>query len=182
MVVSLTLGLYSYNKKATEEEEKISISRWMLVFFMLFICLNTGSGGFTGQTGDWSKYNAVLHDLIEYRWPVVYTTSYGDSMLSYYIGQYLLPAVIGKIFYSFHAAELIIYNILAILYCAEQSECAKDIPQPLAAKVCLFSIWTLSHMANHGTLEQFADFTNPEIADDLKYNYYSYDLERDIFY
>ena len=27
------------------------------------------------------------------------------------------------------------YNILTILYCAEQSECAKNIPWPLADKV-----------------------------------------------
>lgn len=305
MVVSLTLGLYSYNKKATEEEEKISISRWMLVFFMLLICLNTGIGGFTGQTGDWSKHNAVLHDLIEYRWPVVYTTSYGDSMLSYYIGEYLLPAVIGKIFYSFHAAELMMYAFsvfglylvwlimvagnlypenfpygshewmnpytVIVQYSANWS-LLKWVPgqvivpwlatlifllKPekiqayvmMGLPVLLFSgfamvglvfmmlAYFLCHLAEggeenigkkvakvfslsnlmlaaivgsicilyftsnlmeetiiksnlveggrrdeYGTLEQFADFTNSEIADDLKYKYYSYDLERDIFY
>lgn len=40
----------------------------------------------------------------------------------------------------------------------------------------------LGRLDVYGSLEQFSSPMDPEIEDDLKYNYYTYDLENDIFY
>lgn len=60
---------------------------------------------FMPQAFDYEKHNAVLQDLVRYNWPVIYET-HDKAMLTYYIGQYLLPATIGKIFCSLRIADI----------------------------------------------------------------------------
>lgn len=117
----LCLGIYAGVRSWIKEEQKeenrnIYMTKTVLLLgmaFVLFMCWHTGIGGFTGQVGDWHKHNAVMHDLIERRWPVIYSTEYGDSMLSYYIGYYLIPAVCGKLTSSFRMAEIVQYLLSA---------------------------------------------------------------------
>lgn len=66
------------------------------IVFIVLMCVFIGFGGIMWQPGDWPKHNAVLHDLSEKSWPVYYT-SHEKSMLTYYLGQYLIPSLIGKI-------------------------------------------------------------------------------------
>ncbi|MCR4755087.1 MAG: hypothetical protein K5868_06080 [Lachnospiraceae bacterium] len=73
---------------------------------IIFICIIIGIGGAFPQAGDWEKHNAVLRDLIRSPWPVYYDR-YDKSMLTYYLGQYLVPAVIGKLFYSFDVGNIV---------------------------------------------------------------------------
>lgn len=54
-------------------------------------------GGLSPQSADWSKHNAVLRDLIEKEWPVLYHNEDESSLLTYYLGQYLVPALSGKV-------------------------------------------------------------------------------------
>lgn len=69
---------------------------------MLVVGIVVGWLGTMPQSGDWDKHNAVLRDLIDYPWPVYYRdVNGGPVMLSYYIGQYLLPAAVGKLTHSF---------------------------------------------------------------------------------
>ena len=75
------------------------ISRPVLILLILLItvvAVMLGFGGLMGQADDWNKHNALLHDLIEKDWPVMYTSK-ESAMLTYYVGQYLVPAVAGKI-------------------------------------------------------------------------------------
>ncbi len=65
--------------------------------FIVIMCLIMGFWDVFEQSGDWSKHNAVLHDLVEHSWPVVYT-SHEKALLTYYLGQYMLPALFGKVF------------------------------------------------------------------------------------
>lgn len=53
----------------------------------------SGVGGFTAQTEDYHKHNAVFNDLSEKPWPVVYENGQG---LTYYIGYYLPTAAFAK--------------------------------------------------------------------------------------
>lgn len=80
------------------------------------VCIGVGFGGLLPQAGDWYKHNAVLKDMVYRVWPVIYNNS-SNSMLTYYLGQYLLPAFIGKLFYSFDLANTVmsIYGILGVL-------------------------------------------------------------------
>lgn len=69
------------------------------------ICIVVGIGGIFPQAGDWYKHNAVLRDLTKSSWPVYYDR-FDDCMLTYYLGQYLVPAVIGKMCSSFEVSNV----------------------------------------------------------------------------
>lgn len=49
------------------------------------------------QSSDWPKHNAVLRDLMVRTWPVIYHNHDMVSMLTYYLGQYIVPAAVGKL-------------------------------------------------------------------------------------
>lgn len=59
------------------------------------ILIFLGHGDLFPQDFDWHKHHAIFKDLLKYEWPVVYEN---DSMLTYYLGQYLVPVVIAKLF------------------------------------------------------------------------------------
>ena len=75
-------------------------------------------GGWTLQPEDWSKHNAILQDLVNRPWPIYYMDAKNPSMLSYYLGFYLVPGFIGKIFSSFRVAEISIYfwSVLGLFF------------------------------------------------------------------
>lgn len=106
VTIVLLIALYKYYKSYKpniENVEPIYIS--MKMFFALFIIVCAiacilGWTGFAKQTGDFIKHNSVLQDLTNKSWPVYYNNTGQTSMLTYYIGQYLFPALIGKIFSS----------------------------------------------------------------------------------
>ena len=58
-------------------------------------CFFAGQGGFWYQSKDHIWRNAVFRDLIYNPWPVVFEKH--DVLLNYYIGYWLVPALIGKI-------------------------------------------------------------------------------------
>ncbi len=83
-------------KDERDQEIFISIPVLTISFAsIIIICIILGIGGFFPQAGDWYKHNAVLNDLTKRSWPVYYE-QFGKSMLTYYLGQYLVPALIGK--------------------------------------------------------------------------------------
>ena len=61
-------------------------------------CILSGLGGWCTQTGDWEKHHVLLRDLVTMSWPVRYEYSDIHGTLTYYIGSYLIPAAVGKIF------------------------------------------------------------------------------------
>uniref|UniRef100_UPI004055C000 hypothetical protein n=1 Tax=Acetatifactor sp. TaxID=1872090 RepID=UPI004055C000 len=69
----------------------------------------SGIGGCFPQGQDWYLRNAIYRDLINYEWPVVYTeTGYG---LCYYIGFWLVPASLTKVFGLMGCGEWLLLNI-----------------------------------------------------------------------
>lgn len=56
-------------------------------------CFIGGQGGFLHQTTDHNMRNAIFRDMIRFPWPVIYD---GDQILSYYIAQWIVPALFGK--------------------------------------------------------------------------------------
>ena len=92
-----------------------------LIFFAVIViiialCLMLGIGGIYPQAGDWFKHNAVLRDLTLKKWPVFYESN-ESCMLTYYLGQYLFPALIGKLFDSFEVSNLMLcsYSIYGLI-------------------------------------------------------------------
>lgn len=87
---------------ANHDNTKINFKRiWIALLVSLAILLSwallSGLGGFFLQSFDWQKHNVLLNDLINKPWPVHYYFKGHDGVISYYIGEYLLPAIIGKI-------------------------------------------------------------------------------------
>ena len=106
--------------KFHSQEESIPLSRWMVIaifiisFIYSFFC---GIGRFWAQSKDYPWRNAIFRDLIYRDWPVKYD-KYGGALV-YYIGQWLSPALFGKIAYLLGAGEKISFligNIALILY------------------------------------------------------------------
>lgn len=54
----------------------------------------SGIGGFFAQSLDFNNRNAILHDLLDHPWPVYFPET--DSALTYYLGYWILPALLGK--------------------------------------------------------------------------------------
>ena len=109
IVVCLLFLSRMWKQLGEEKTEYLTVQVWTFLLGILIIaavCICIGLGGWFSQSGDWYKHNAVLHDLIDYSWPVIYRER-EESMLTYYIGQYLLPALFGKITGSFRFAEIV---------------------------------------------------------------------------
>lgn len=81
-------------------KEKIPSSYIELIFIYLFFIaffIFVGHNDIFPQDFDWHKHHAIFYDLVNYDYPVVYQN---DSMLTYYLGQYLVPSFLAKIFGS----------------------------------------------------------------------------------
>ena len=102
--------LYGMLKAYNVDSGSVRINKYALAFsilFMLVAAYYLGWGRFTTQMNDYGKHNGVLNDLILRSWPVVYKEADGHlCMLTYYLGQYLVPAFMGKLFSSYRIAEL----------------------------------------------------------------------------
>jgi hypothetical protein len=67
----------------------------------------SGIGGFGYQDTDWLKHNAILKDLIEKPWPVIYQLDGVKLPLVYYIAFYLPAALFGKFGGWFFANQIL---------------------------------------------------------------------------
>lgn len=104
--IILIIAIYKYYKKYKknlENVEPIYIDIKMLIALCITLFILSwilGWTGFARQAGDYIKHNSVLSDLTNNTWPVYYENNGESSMLTYYLGQYIMPAFIGKIFSS----------------------------------------------------------------------------------
>lgn len=69
----------------------------ILAFVILLWGYLGGLNGFFYQSSDWKARNALYRDLITHTWPVVYEQKM--TSLAYYIGHWLVPAMLSKPFY-----------------------------------------------------------------------------------
>ena len=97
----------------SQNDESIDISFLLLVagcLLLLFVGYSCGWGRWVKQPKvDYEKHNAILADLTSESWPVYYCNNDEHAMLTYYIGQYLVPAFIGKLANSFRVAEIAVF-------------------------------------------------------------------------
>ncbi len=85
---------------------------------MIAWTLFCGLGGATPQKNDLHWRNAILHDLINYPWPVHYTDGL-DSTLNYYFAFWIIPALLGKAALHLFGANAawLVANISYSFYC-----------------------------------------------------------------
>lgn len=84
------------------------IARIALLVVPLVIFGFNGPGGFGLQTWDWGKHNAILLDLVEKDWPVIYATTADPAALVYYVAYYLPAGAVGK-WFGWEAANIALY-------------------------------------------------------------------------
>lgn len=116
-IVRFCQCVHADKKQTGEEQIEINALFCICIAGMVFLLgYYFGWSGSAPQASDWHKHNAVLRDLIVYDWPVYYQER-ETAMLSYYIGQYLVPALAGKIFSSFFVGQQILYiwNCIGLL-------------------------------------------------------------------
>lgn len=111
--VILTVGVFKMVNDISNDDTivRTSISIPILLLSLLIIiciCIWAGIGGVYPQAGDWYKHNAVLRDLIVYKWPVYYQNE-DKAMLTYYLGHYLFPALLGKMTGSFEVGNITMF-------------------------------------------------------------------------
>ena len=112
-------GLFWILKEQFRSDESIrlplvAVFLFIVVMFVWGYC--SGVGGFWPQKADWHWRNAILRDLIDYSWPVVYPDT--GNALVYYISYFLIPALAGKLL-GWQAANtvLLLWTILGLSIC-----------------------------------------------------------------
>lgn len=91
-------GLYRFTKDMTGRTD---YSLPVLILFCIALSAVLIKGGHLAifsQHSDWFKSNAIMTDMAERSWPVVYENGKEEAMLTYYTGIYILPALAGKAF------------------------------------------------------------------------------------
>ena len=100
---------YNKTKKNLKNCSPIYVSIGLLLLIFIIIILLGILLGWTGkfkQADDWYKHNSILMDLTNKSWPVYYENGNEKSMLTYYLGQYIVPGFVGKLFSSFNVAQI----------------------------------------------------------------------------
>ena len=111
------VGLYASNRNRVfertreQDQETVFIPRNRFLAGLAIVtvpALLCGAGGFGSQAWDWTKHNAILSDLINHPWPVIYQTEKDAVALVYYVAYYLPAAILGKAF-GWAAANYIVF-------------------------------------------------------------------------
>lgn len=111
------IGEYAAEEKSEFNDIKISFPILILAILVIVgVCVFVGLGGIYPQAGDWYKHNGVIRDLTFFEWPVYYDR-YDKCMLTYYLGQYMLPSFFGKLFHSFDVSNIsmMIWGIFGLI-------------------------------------------------------------------
>lgn len=117
----LIVGYFMLRKNVLKDKSEFCITK-KLIFTILAIIilwvLICGMGGAFPQKNDLHIRNAILHDLINFSWPVRYTDGF-DSSLTYYIGFWIIPALAGKFAAMLGGADAgwITANVVYAGYC-----------------------------------------------------------------
>ncbi len=117
------LAFFFFLRNASHRDGKaksITISKKQIIVIAVIAfvwCFMAGQGGFVHQSADHVARNMTFKDLISEKWPVTYDD--GKTMMCYYIGHWMVPAVFGKIalFVSHNTrAAYIVGNIALLLW------------------------------------------------------------------
>ncbi|WP_033152036.1 hypothetical protein [Pseudobutyrivibrio ruminis] len=102
LTIGIVISLYSMigsTKTQLVSTTKIDVLKIIVIVLIISAwVLVSGVGGFFWQNEDHYWRNEIFEILVNYKWPVVVGTSSGTKGLSYYVGFWMVPAVVGKLF------------------------------------------------------------------------------------
>ena len=101
LLIALYFAIHGYNN---DTFFSIPLKNLIIVAILVMAwCILCGQGGIMAQKPDHHWRNAIMRDMVNYDWPVIYENGTG---LVYYIGYWVVPALIGKIglFWNANAA------------------------------------------------------------------------------
>lgn len=112
-----SIFLFIKSSKVQLSEKFLILDKKIVIFTLLLLLLwvyFSGIGGFWVQRWDQNARNAVLRDLIDYSWPVIFPET-GNALVYYFIF-WMIPALVGKLF-GWCAANiaLLIWSYLGII-------------------------------------------------------------------
>ena len=93
------------------EKQELTLQPALLIgmgFVTLLVAFIIGYGGVISDFHDYPKHSAVVQDLSQYAWPVVYEDAAEPSLMTYYIGSYLFPGLVGQLAGSRILAEVML--------------------------------------------------------------------------
>ena len=113
-------GFYQFTKDITGEMEYSLPILIFLTVIITVIFIRNGYGGIFHQHYDWYKTNAVMSDMVNQDSPVYYETVTENvteqAMLTYYLGLYMFPSLLGKFFgESICGYVLLTENIMIVM-------------------------------------------------------------------
>ncbi len=132
-IYGLVIFYKSIQTRTLEEYKKIFNIKVITLSLVMILGLNiiSGAGGLMFQNWDYNSRNALLHDMVNHKWPVKYDFE-ADSkeakfigsergLLSYYLAWFLPAAAVGKISKSYTVASLFLFfylyfGVVAICY------------------------------------------------------------------
>lgn len=116
--IGLLISTYFYVRKTISKDDVFYINKNAFIFLLLVLLFwvsTSGIGGIWVQRWDHHARNAVLRDLIDYPWPVIYPKT--GNALVYYFVYWLVPALVGKVAGWFLAnLTLLIWSYIGIIF------------------------------------------------------------------
>ena len=94
----ILMGLFSAIRDCSKNEKSITVSIISLIViltFSVFWVYTAGIGGGYPQMADWHWRNAIMRDLMNFSWPIIYPET-GQGLV-YYLTFFLIPSAVGKI-------------------------------------------------------------------------------------
>lgn len=146
---------FGVRRMVRENEQEWLFSWWQMCLIYIgfvLVCILCGQGDLFYQDDDWRLHHAILYDLVEYSWPVVYKD---DVLLTYYLGQFITPAFVGKVLGHSRVVALwaqVFWNALGLML-AYLFLCQHLKTKSAVRKIIVFFVFLLwSGAPNLGTL------------------------------
>lgn len=159
-VILLPVLLYPFVELVRERSETYKLKKHNILFIFIFIfsfifASIFGVGYFGFQTGDHDKNEMIFKELINNDWPVVFNDfQVSNQILSYPLGFFLAPALIGKVF-GWEVGNISLYLNHAI-------------------GIFLVFLWIIKIINRRGAVVFFIFFGGWDIAGELLFNRFDF--------
>lgn len=118
ILILLSLGIVYFKEKNDTDRFEISITKPKDVLFLLacfalivLLCIFSGFGGIIDAEDDWRKHHFIIEQIRDKNLPARESLGNKHGVMCYYIGAYIVPALIGKL-----GSSPVLYDAVLILW------------------------------------------------------------------